>query len=115
MPRFNIREAKRLAQRVGLNIEEINGVREVILKFDDKELIIQNPHVTLMNYGGEKFYQISGNVSERLLENKEEAIPDEDVRLVAYQTGVTFEEARRALIETSGDLARAILLLKSKQ
>jgi nascent polypeptide-associated complex subunit alpha len=114
MPRFSIREAKRLAQKVGLNIEEVSGVREVILKFDDKELIIQNPHVTLMSYGSERFYQISGDISEKLLENKEEIIPDEDIRLVAYQAGVTFEEARKALIETKGDLARAILLLKSR-
>ncbi|MEM2304909.1 MAG: nascent polypeptide-associated complex protein [Candidatus Methanomethylicia archaeon] len=114
MPRFSMREAKRLAQRIGLNIEEVSGVREVILKFDDKELIIQNPHVTLMNYGGEKFYQVSGEETERLLESKKETIPDEDIRLVAYQAGVSFEEAKKALIETEGDLARAILLLKSK-
>lgn len=109
-----MREAKRLAQRMGLNIEEVNGVKEVILKFDDKELVIQNPQVTLMNYGGESFYQIYGKSFERLLESKEEAIPDEDIRLVAYQTGASFEDARKALIETKGDLARAILLLKSK-
>ncbi|MEM2794139.1 MAG: Nascent polypeptide-associated complex protein, partial [Candidatus Methanomethylicia archaeon] len=59
-------------------------------------------------------YQVSGEETERLLESKKETIPDEDIRLVAYQAGVSFEEAKKALIETEGDLARAILLLKSK-
>ena len=41
-------------------------------------------------------------------------IPEEDVRLVADQTGKSVEEAKRALEETEGDLAKAILLLQTK-
>ena len=36
---------------------------------------------------------------------------EEDVDLVAQQTGVGREKARNALVEAKGDLARAILLL----
>jgi nascent polypeptide-associated complex subunit alpha len=41
------------------------------------------------------------------------AIPEEDARLVADQTGKSLEEAKKALEECGGDLAKAILLLQS--
>ena len=41
-------------------------------------------------------------------------IPEEDIQLVADQTGKSIEEARRALEETEGDLAKAILLLQTR-
>ncbi|MEM3072613.1 MAG: ubiquitin, partial [Candidatus Bathyarchaeia archaeon] len=40
---------------------------------------------------------------------------EEDVKLVAEQTGRTMEEARRTLQETGGDLAKAILKLQSEE
>ena len=39
-------------------------------------------------------------------------ISEEDVALVAEQAGVSLEEARRALEETGGDIAAAILRLQ---
>ena len=41
--------------------------------------------------------------------------PDEDVALVAAQAGVDEDLAREALKEVKGDLAKAILLLKSRR
>jgi nascent polypeptide-associated complex subunit alpha len=38
---------------------------------------------------------------------------EEDVRLVADQTGKSLEKAKEALEECQGDLAKAILLLQS--
>ena len=46
-----------------------------------------------------------------LLEDGIPVFSEEDVDLVAQQTGVDREKARKALIEAKGDLARAILLL----
>jgi nascent polypeptide-associated complex subunit alpha len=40
-------------------------------------------------------------------------VSEEDARLVADQTGKSLEEAKNALIECDGDLAKAILLLQS--
>ena len=40
-------------------------------------------------------------------------VSEEDVKLVADQTGKSIEEARKALEECEGDLAKAILLLQS--
>jgi len=41
-------------------------------------------------------------------------ITDQDIELVAMQTGVSKAQAEKALKESNGDLARAILSLKSK-
>ncbi|MEJ2272839.1 MAG: NagC family transcriptional regulator, partial [Candidatus Bathyarchaeota archaeon] len=52
---------------------------------------------------------------ERALESQDEgpAIAEEDVQLVADQTGKSLEDARRALESSDGDLAKAILLLQT--
>ena len=58
----------------------------------------------------------SGIATERKLKDDMEkvAIPEADIRLVADQTGRDVEEARAALEESQGDLAKAILLLQTK-
>jgi len=40
-------------------------------------------------------------------------VAEEDVKLVADQTGKSMEEAKKALEESGGDLAKAILLLQT--
>jgi nascent polypeptide-associated complex subunit alpha len=61
---------------------------------------------------GERIYQISGGrVEEKQLERMR--ISEEDILLVAQQAGVSLEEARKALEEAEGDLAKAILMLKT--
>jgi nascent polypeptide-associated complex subunit alpha len=40
---------------------------------------------------------------------------DDDVKLVASQAGVASEEATKALRQSGGDLAQAIILLKQKR
>ena len=65
---------------------------------------------------GQKIFQVAGgSVSERAPERKAAApkASEEDVQLVAQQTGKTMEQARHALEESEGDLAKAILLLQS--
>jgi len=54
-------------------------------------------------------------MSERTLETETAAvtIPEEDVQLVADQTGKSLEDAQRALESSDGDLAKAILLLQT--
>ncbi|RLE50960.1 MAG: hypothetical protein DRJ21_01085, partial [Candidatus Methanomethylicota archaeon] len=58
---------------------------------------------------------IIGEVTSAPKEKVEEKIeiPEEDIQLVAAQAGVSLEEARKALIEAEGDLAKAILSLTS--
>ena len=111
------REAKRMMQRMGLSMGEMPDVQEVIFKTSGKEIVVENPEVAILDLHGQKIFQVTGErITERAVE-KEAAkitIPEEDVRLVADQTGKSVEEAKRALEETEGDLAKAILLLQTK-
>jgi nascent polypeptide-associated complex subunit alpha len=63
-----------------------------------------------MNFMGQDTYQITGKVKERKLE-LELVIPEDDIELVSTQTGASKDDARKALQETNGDLAEAIMRL----
>ena len=111
---FSPREAKRMMQRMGLNMDSLQDVEEVIIKTNKKEIVIQEPEVAILNVQGQKMFQIiGGKISEKTLKSAS-IILEEDIRLVADQTGKSLEEARKTLEECEGDLAKAILLLQSK-
>ncbi|MDI6847163.1 MAG: nascent polypeptide-associated complex protein [Candidatus Bathyarchaeia archaeon] len=111
--RVSPREAKRMMQRMGLSMDAIPDVDQVIIKTSSKEITIEEPEVAIMEVQGQKIFQIAGGkITEKVAERKS-VIPEEDIRLVADQTGKSPEEARKALEECEGDLAKAILLLQS--
>lgn len=115
--RVSPRQAKRMMQRMGLSMNPMPDVQEVILRTSRKEITVENPEVAVLDMHGQKIFQVTGErITEKELEKPEEkvTIPEEDVRLVADQTGKSVEEAQRALEETEGDLAKAILLLQSE-
>ncbi|MEM1507185.1 MAG: nascent polypeptide-associated complex protein [Candidatus Bathyarchaeia archaeon] len=113
MRKISPREARRLMQRMGLNMTNLN-VTEVVLKTEDKEIIIENPEVTVLDLQGQKIFQVAGGkISERSVKRKA-VIPEEDILLVAQQANVSLEEAKAALEQTNGDLAQAILLLSQR-
>jgi nascent polypeptide-associated complex subunit alpha len=112
--RVNPREARRIMQRMGMNMNEVADVEQVIIKTGNKEITIEEPGVAILEVQGQKIFQVTGGkISEKTIERKT-TVPEEDVRLVADQTGKSPEEARKALEESGGDLAKAILLLQSK-
>jgi nascent polypeptide-associated complex subunit alpha len=114
--RMNPRDAKRMMQRMGMNMEGVEDVEEVVIRTSTKEIVIEAPEVAIVNVQGQKIFQVAGGkVSERAPERKATAtkISEEDVQLVAQQTGKSVEQARQALEESEGDLAKAILLLQT--
>nr|MDO8044091.1 nascent polypeptide-associated complex protein [Candidatus Baldrarchaeota archaeon] len=114
--RMSPKMLKKLMKQMGIKIQEVAGVREVIIRLNDSELVVKNPQVTLMKVGGQDLYQVLGQTERRAIdEEKELEIPMEDIQLVAAQAGVTIDEAKKALEQTGGDLAQAILLLKSSK
>lgn len=111
MKRMNPREARRMMQRMGLNMGAMPDVEQVIIKTSSKEIIVENPEVAVMEMHGQKIFQVTGEkIVEKTVE-KAVKIPEEDVQLVATQARVSPEQARAALEQTKGDLAQAILLL----
>ena len=109
------RNAKRMMQRMGMNMGEMPDVEEVIFRTSDKEIVVENAQVAVLEMQGQKIFQVTGEVNERALETEASkvTIPEEDVQLVADQTGKSLEDAQRALESSDGDLAKAILLLQT--
>lgn len=98
--------------KMGLDMEELPNVQEVIIKTDKKEIIISKPSVTEMKAQDNSIFTVTTDSYEE----KELEVPvfsDEDIQLVCQQAGVDEEKAKNALTEAKGDLARAILLLST--
>jgi nascent polypeptide-associated complex subunit alpha len=111
-PGMNPRDMRQAMKRLGIQQQEI-AAKEVIIRLEDKEIVISNPNVTKVNMMGQNTYQIVGEETERSLGS----IPDineDDVQTVAEQAGVSEKEARVAIEECKGDLAEAILKLKNE-
>jgi len=104
--KINQRQLEKAMKRMGMQTTEIEA-EEVIIKCPDKDIVISNPSVMLMNAMGQQSFQITGSPEER----QREKFREEDVRMVAEKTGASEDEARKALNE-EGDLASAILKLK---
>jgi len=105
-----LKQMQRAMKQMGMDMKDVKGVSEVIIKFKNKELLIKNPKVNLMDFMGQQTYQITGKAKEREIEVELE-IPDDDIELVSAQTGVSKEKALETLKETQGDLAEAIMRL----
>jgi len=112
------REAMRMMQKMGMDMKEIENVRQVVIKTTDKQIVIDDPTVTTITVQGQTMFQVAGGTVKEEVhkEEVEGALPisEDDVKLVAEQAGVSVEEAKKALIESGGDLAQAILALKAK-
>jgi nascent polypeptide-associated complex subunit alpha len=116
-PGMNPRDMKMAMKRLGIQQEEIDA-KEVIIRLNDREIVISNPNVSKVNMMGQKTYQIVGEEEERALSNvsvsSEIEISDEDVETVMEQAGVDQETAFDMIKECDGDLAQAILKLKKE-
>jgi nascent polypeptide-associated complex subunit alpha len=114
------KKMKGMLKNMGIDINELEGVKEVVIRMEDREIVLENPSVAIMDAHGQRTYQISGEAQERQLSEAAAVaeqplvIPDTDVELVVAQTGVEAEQARAALVEAKGDLAAAILKLGAK-
>ena len=113
------RQAKRLMSQMGMRIEELDNVQQVIIRTPKKEVIIDNPEVNITHMHGQRIYQVmGGSVSEREATAPQPAkqltIPEEDIHLVSQQANVSLVVAKKALIKTQGDLAQAILNLSQR-
>jgi len=111
MSRVNSRRARRMMKQMGLKMDELSDIERVIFQGPKREIVIEGAAVTSINMQGQKMYQVAGGkVVETAVEAQLE-VPEEDVLLVAQQTGVSVDRARAALEDSEGDLARAILML----
>lgn len=111
-PGLNPRKMQQMMKQLGIQSVEIPAT-EVIIKTPDKNLVIENPQVSKVNMMGQETFQIVGEIREEKEPTAPE-ISEEDIQTVREQTGAEEKTARRALEETQGDLAEAILKLKKQ-
>ena len=109
--RMNPRQLNQMMRKLGINIKNIDNVEKVVIQTDSKEYIFENAEVTIMEAQGQKTFQIAG---EPTIKDRVEDTLKEDIKLIVEQTGKSEEEARKALKETNGDIAEAILKLSQK-
>jgi len=108
MPGMNPRQMRQAMKRMGIQQEDLE-VKEIIMKLEGKELVFKNPQVAKVNMMGQETYQIVGEAEERSLEEEN---TEEDIKTVMEQAKVSKKEAEKALKESKGDLAEAILKLQ---
>ncbi len=106
MMRINERQIQRMMKQMGMKTEEIEAT-EVTIKGKGKNYVIKNPKVTIINVQGERIIQIMGDIKEE--EGEKPSFSEEDIQLVMQQTGSTREEAEKALRDTNGQPAEAII------
>ncbi|WP_424015224.1 nascent polypeptide-associated complex protein [Halorubrum xinjiangense] len=129
---MNPRKMKQMMKQMGIDVEELDAERVVIETADGDDLVFDGAQVTKMDAQGQETYQIVGSPDEvadagasggaaaveggdePALDDADDAdagddgIPEEDVKLVAQQAGVSKEAAREALEAANGEPARAI-------
>jgi nascent polypeptide-associated complex subunit alpha len=112
MMRGGNREMRRMLDKMGLEMKEMDSVEEVIIKTDTKELYLIKPQVVEMKGKDNTIFQVvASDVEERKKEIP--SFKEEDVILVMQQANVTKEKAIQSLIDSKGDIAQAILGLTS--
>ncbi|MDD5111187.1 MAG: nascent polypeptide-associated complex protein [Candidatus Altiarchaeota archaeon] len=109
--RMNPKQMEKMMKRMGITVDEVDA-QQVIIKCTDKDIIIDNPQVVKTKIQGKDSFQISGDVREESADVKLDISAD-DVKLVAEQAKVSEQKAKAALEKAGGDIAQAILDLKS--
>ncbi len=109
-PRIDPRQMRRMMKQLGVQTENMEGVEEVRIITSDKEYIFHDAEVTMTVVQGQKTFQIVG---EPEVAEKEGGIPEEDIRIVMEQTGADRESAKKALEESDGEPAEAIIKIMS--
>ena len=142
-PREVRRLLKRLGIQ-DLNLEEVSNVTKVVIYLVDGSTIeINKPVVARMRIQGLSIYQVQANDSDVRVVKPQPALPqprpsliiqqpqqattpmaetakqyepsEDDIKLVMEETGCTREEAIKALRETNGDIAEAIVRIQSQK
>jgi len=109
MPNMDPRTMRNLMAKMGIKTTELPA-RRVVIECDDKNIIVEEPQITMIDAQGAISFQIAGRITEAEHQISIE-ISDDDVKLVMEKSGKDQETARKALEESKGDIAEAILNL----
>ena len=107
MPKINPKQMQQMMRQMGISQEKVDAL-EVIIHCKDKDIVIADPEVAKVHMMGQLTFQVSGNIQEH---ERQAVISLEDIQTVMAQAKVSQEEARKAIEDAGGDLAKAILTL----
>lgn len=111
-PGINQKQMQQMMKKMGISQENLNA-KEVIIRLEDKEIVVLSPNVQKVHMMGEETFQITGKIVERNIETMPE-ISDSDIDAVVSQTNCSREDAVLEIKASNGDLAKAILKLSEK-
>jgi len=94
-------------KKLGMKQQEIPA-KKVIIECDNKNIIIENPQVSRINAMGQDTIQIIGEIKEQPIQK----FTEDDIKLVMEKTNKSYEECKKSLEKTGGDLSEAILQLQ---
>lgn len=118
---FGVRpqDLEKLLKKLGVTVEEINAVKVTVEVSDGSIMVFESPSAVVIMKQKDLpplLYVVGTYRVERKGGEREPPMfTEDDVKLVAEQAGVSLEEARRALEETRGDIALAIVKLSQKK
>ena len=105
MGSLNPKKIQAMMKQMGIDQDEIEAERVIIEKADGR-IVIENPNVVKIKMQGQESFQITGEARE-----EEAGVREEDIKLVMEKTGKNQKEAKKALEESNGDIAEAIVRL----
>jgi nascent polypeptide-associated complex subunit alpha len=112
---MNPKRLNAMMKQMGIEVEDIDDVEEVIVRTADREIVFKDATVSKMTAQGSTTWQISGTPQERPRGAPSApetlVIAQEDIDLVAEQAKVSKEVARKALEAANGEPAEALLKL----
>ena len=104
---MNPRKMQQMMRKMGMQQTEI-AANEVVIKCQDKEIVIENPQDSKVNMMGQETFQIVGTPVEKEL-TKETEINQDDIKTVMDQANCDEETAKKAIQGNKGDLAASIM------
>lgn len=127
---MNPKRLQAMMRQMGIDMEDIDDVEEVVIRTADKDIVIKPAEVSRITQSGQESWQVVGKVAYVPKSGAKPAaatagaappataapkFTEEDVALVAEQAKVSKEAARKALQETDGQPADAILKLMGEE
>lgn len=102
---------RRQMDRMGLSMDTLDDVQEVIIRTTTKEIVIEKPQVNKMDGQDSIVFMVTApSYEERELEAP--TYSEDDVELLCVQANVDRETAIAALNDCDGELATALVRLK---
>ncbi|MCC6062793.1 MAG: NagC family transcriptional regulator [Desulfurococcales archaeon] len=114
---FN-RDLERQLRRLGVKISNIDNVKTVLIEAGDKEIVLEDPQVMVMEFRGQKIYQIISG-KEKIISltahQETKTYTDEDIEFIMSQTGLSREKAKELLEKAGGDIAKALMIYEEEK